>query len=352
MRGSLDVGPSVGQGRLTDGEDVGGAARGGALILGDPAWRGRQRSIALAYALAILLFAAISVDSPSFASWSHVSVVLEQAAILGFAAIGETVVILGGGLDLSVPGMMSAAGVLVSRIAPSDQELWKGIGVVLAVALAVGIVNGFIIAYLRAPSLIVTLGMNSVLSGGLLASTQGLAGIGAVARDVEDFAVGRVGGVPVCLIAWVVVAVLLWVLLTRTSFGRGIYAVGSNREAAWIAGVRVPLVEAGSYLVSAVGSAAAGVMLAGYLGQAYADMGQSYLFIAITAVLLGGALITGGSGHYLGTIAGSLTLLFLDGLLAVLNLGPAVLEVVYGCVILGSVGATTVMTRRLRGVKG
>jgi ribose transport system permease protein len=244
--------------------------------------------------------------------------------------------------------MMSTAGILVARIAPSDGQLLKAIPVVLAIAVVVGCVNGLIVAYLRAPPLIVTLGMNSVLAGGLLASTQGLAGIGTVAHGVAQFAVGRVGGIPVCLLAWVVATGIVSWLLGRTGFGRSLYAVGSNREAAALAGVRVQRVEAMTYVVSAIGSAAAGIMLAGYLGQAYADMGDGYLFTAITAVLLGGALITGGSGHYVGTVAGALMLLFLDGLLAVLNLGPAILEIAYGCVILVSVAGTTLMTRRSR----
>ena len=317
-------------------------------LLRDPAWRASQGSIVLAYVLALVMFGAITIDSPGFAAWSHVSVVLEQAAILGFAAIGETFVILGGGLDLSVPGMMSTAGVIVARTAPSDAQLWKALPIVLVIAVVVGTVNGLIVAYLRAPPLIVTLGMNSVLAGGLLASTQGLAGIGTVAKGVAQFAVGRVAGIPVCLLAWVVATAVVSWLLGRTSFGRSLYALGSNREAAALAGVRVLRVEAMTYVVSAIGSAIAGIMLAGYLGQAYADMGDGYLFTAITAVLLGGALITGGSGHYVGTVAGALMLLFLDGLLAVLNLGPAVLEIAYGCVILVSVGGTTLMTRHPR----
>jgi ribose transport system permease protein len=304
-----------------------------------------------AYVLVVLLFGAITIDSPSFASWFHVSAVLEQAAILGFAAAGETVVILGGGLDLSVPGMMSAAGVLFARIAPTNHQVWEAIAIVLAMAIVVGTVNGLIVAYLGAPSLIVTLGMNSVLAGGLLATTQGLAGIGSVPSGVADFAVGSVASIPVCLIAWCGLAALMWLVLTRTNLGRSIYALGSNREAALLAGVRVVRVEAVSYVVSAIGAAVAGVMLAGYLGQAYADMGDSYLFIAITAVILGGAVITGGSGHYFGTIAGSLILLFLDGLLTVLNLGPAVLEIAYGCVILASIGTTTFLTQRLQAIR-
>ena len=314
----------------------------------DPAWRARQRTIVLAYVLAAALFGATTADSPSFASWPHVSMVLEQAAILGFAAAGEMIVILGGGFDLSVPGMMSTAGVIVARSAPTNGQLWKALLIILAIALVVGTVNGFIVAYLRAPSLIVTLGMNSVLAGGLLASTHGLAGVGQVASGVAKFALGTVAGIPVSLIVWGFAAAILTWLLTSSSFGRSLYALGSNREAAALAGVRTIRVEASTYVVSAIASAIAGVMLAGYLGQAYANMGDTYLFIAITAVLLGGSLITGGTGHYLGTVAGALMLMFLDGFLAVLNLGPAVLEIVYGCVILASVSTTTFMARGLR----
>ena len=141
---------------------------------------------------------------------------------------------------------------------------------------------------------------------------------------------------------------LAWLALARTPFGRKLYAVGTNATVARLSGVRAGRVTISAYVISALCSAVAGILLVGYVGQAYLGMGDSYLFTSVAAVIIGGASILGGSGNYFGTIAGALILTVLTSLLPILNLNPAALQVVYGAVILVTVIIASV---RIGGVR-
>jgi ribose transport system permease protein len=138
-------------------------------------------------------------------------------------------------------------------------------------------------------------------------------------------------------------------VLSRTSYGKRIYAVGNNATAARVSGVNVPLTLVSLYVISAVTASLGGFLLAGYLNQSYPSMGSPYLFTGIAAALVGGASILGGSGNYLGTVAGALTLTILNGLLAILNLGPEMVRILYGAVIFLTVLTSTYFSNRSGG---
>jgi len=135
-------------------------------------------------------------------------------------------------------------------------------------------------------------------------------------------------------------------VLTWTALGRHLYALGTNRTVALFSGVATLRVTVVTYVVSGVAAALAGIVLTGYTGQAYLGMGDPYLFSSVAAVAIGGASILGGSGHYLGTVAGALILTVLAGLLPILNLNPAALQIIYGLVILVTVAAATLPGRQ------
>jgi ribose transport system permease protein len=197
---------------------------------------------------------------------------------------------------------------------------------------------------LRVSPIIMTLGMYAILEGGLLVFTHG----GASKRSphaIVSLATGRWGPFPILLVLWIVLGAAALFALSRTVFGRQLYAVGNNAEVAELSGVHVKRVTVLTYVVSGLTAVIAGILLTGYTGTAYLGMGDPYLFASVAAVAIGGASILGGSGHYAGTIAGALTLTILSALLPILNLKPAVLQIIYGLVILLTVGATTVRTR-------
>jgi ribose transport system permease protein len=313
-----------------------------------PLWRRRivqNRSILLAYAGAIAIFVVTSIFSPGFASENHVRVLLIEASFIGIVAIGQTFVIIGGGIDLTVPWTLNGAAILVSLFADgANGPLVWAIPLVLALGAGVGLVNGVGIAILGINPIIMTLGANVIIFGAVLGYTHGSPPAPAP-PDIEYLATGRVGPVPVNTLIWAALTVLATIALTWTAFGRHLYALGTNRTVAQFSGIAVARVTIATYVISGVTGALAGILLTGYTGQAYLGMGEAFLFSSVAAVAIGGASILGGSGHYLGTVAGALILTVLAGLLPILNLDEAARQVIYGAVILVTVALATIRGR-------
>jgi ribose transport system permease protein len=305
----------------------------------------QNRSILLAYAGAIVLFGVTSAFSPGFAGASHVRVLAIQASFVGFVALGQSFVILGGGVDLSIPWTLNGSAILLTKFANGhDRPLLWVIPLLLALGAVVGLINGFGVALLGISPIIMTLGMNVILSGALLLYTNGSPTANAPSA-VERLATGRAGPIPIDTLIWLGLIVVATLVLTWTAFGRQLYALGTNRTVAQFSGVAIARVTVATYVISGVMAALAGIVLTGYTGQAYLGMGDPYLFSSVAAVAIGGASILGGSGHYLGTVAGALILTVLAGLLPILNLNPAALEIIYGVVILVTVALATLPGR-------
>ena len=303
--------------------------------------------ILLAYASALLLFTLVSLYSPGFASPAHVITLLIVAAFTGIVALGQTMVIVGGGIDLSVPWVLNSAAILVTAFAGgSDAALLWAVPLILAGGGLIGALNGAAIALLRIPPIVMTLSTNVVLQGLLLIGTRGFPPPAAPAA-LQFLASGRIGPVPVILIFWLLLTVAVVVVERLTAFGRYLYAVGSNRTVAMFSGVPVARTTITTYAISGATAALAGILLTGYSRQSYLGMGNPYLFTSIAAVAIGGASILGGTGSYLGTVAGALVLTILSGLLPIFRLGNGALAVVYGLVILVTVSLAAPPVRAL-----
>lgn len=311
-------------------------------------WLSRNSSILIAYALAVVLWGITSILASGFASWNHSKTLLIQASFIGIVAAGQTFVIIGGGVDLSVPWMLNGAATLLTLWSKGSNTalLWV-IPVLLLIAVVVGMINGLGITVLGVQPIIMTLGVNGILEGALLLITKGGQSPSAPSTVVH-LATGTLLGIPIAVWIWLGVAVVAWILLSHTPFGRKLFAVGTNVTVARLSGIQTNRVTIGSYVISALTSTLAGILLVGYVGQAYLGMGDAYLFTSVAAVIIGGASILGGSGHYSGTIAGALILTVLTSLLPILNLNPAALQVVYGAVILVTVALASV---RLGGMR-
>jgi ribose transport system permease protein len=294
----------------------------------------RNRAIVTAYAIAAALFVGGTIQSLDFASSGQIQTMLVYAAFIGIIGFGQTLCILTGGVDLSVPWTLTGSAVLTSVLADGDGSKIPAIMLlVLALAVVVGLINGIGVAYAGVPPIIMTLGMNGALQGLVLVYTNG--GISSKPPDgLTNFVTGDVLGVPTIVAIWAVVIVIACVLLTATAFGRRLYALGTNARAAELAGVRVRRVLVVPYVVSAVGAAGTGLLLMGFTGQAFLTMGDPYLFSSAVAVAVGGASILGGSGHYAGTVAGALVLTFVASLLPLFHLGTAWLQISYGVILL------------------
>ena len=279
----------------------------------------------------------MSLYSPGFANPAHVATLLTLAAFTGIVAMGQTVVIVGGGIDLSVPSILTSAAILVTALCRGqDLPLIWIIPVILVAGCAVGVVNGIGIALLRVPPIVMTMSVNVITQGVLLIVTRGFPPPLAP-KALTFVATGKLGPVPVMLLVWVVLAAILVLVERRTVFGRYLYALGSNRTVATLSGVPVARTTITAYAISGTTAALAGILLAGYSRQAYLGMGDPYLFTSIAAVAIGGASILGGTGSYLGTVAGALVLTILTGVLPIFRLDAGALRIIYGLVILVTV---------------
>jgi ribose transport system permease protein len=292
------------------------------------------------YALAagVVVFVVGEILQPGFASASGIKTVLTVASFVGLVAAGQTFVVLIGGIDLSVPWMLNSAAVLLGTMsAGSDSRAAWAVPLVLIVGLLIGTLNGLGIAFLSVPAVVMTLGMNGVLQGLTLGLTGGFtcSTCSSSAPPALDSMVnGTVLGIPGELIIWLVVAVLVTVALSWTAFGRRVYATGNNPRAAFLSGVNVRLLTVGLYALSGLFASLTGLLLMAYGGKATLGMGDPYLFQSIAAIVVGGIYILGGRGHYLGALAGAVTLTALVSVLLANNMPDYGRNIVYGSTVL------------------
>jgi len=307
----------------------------------------RHRLILLAWAGMVVLLLVTALFSPGFLSASNLRSVLVLAAFTGIVALGQTFVIIGGGIDLSVPWVLNSAAILMALLCGGDSLplLWVA-PLLLAAGCGVGLLNGIGVAVFGVPPIIMTLAANVILQGLILVQTGG-SPTPAAPEAIRFLSVGRLGPIPVIVLIWAALAVAASLLLSKAAFGRHLYALGTSRTVADFSGVPTARTIVVTYMLSGAMAALAGMLLTGYSGQAYLGMGDSYLFTSIAAVAIGGASILGGSGHYIGTVAGALVLTILSGLLPALNLSSGALLVVYGAVILLTV---SIGSERLAGL--
>jgi ribose transport system permease protein len=310
------------------------AAPGGLAKALNPA----RRKILFAFAAAVLVFIVGDLVQPGFASASGVKTVVEVASFVGIVAAGQTLVVLIGGIDLSVPWTLNAAAVLLAVTgAGSDGRAAWAIPFVLLAGCTVGVVNGLGVALLGVPAVVMTLGMNGMLQGLTLGLTDGFtcANCSAAAPPVvADVVNNSLLGIPGEIWLWILVSLAVTVLLSATTFGRRVYAIGNNDRASYLSGVDVKLVTIALYGLSGLFAAFAGILLMGYGGKATLGMGDPYLFQSIAAVVIGGVYILGGRGHYLGVVAGAITLTALISVLLAKDIEDWVRNVVYGGVII------------------
>lgn len=296
-----------------------------------------DRSVLIAFGCIILMLLGGALYSREFLSPEYLLQQLQISAFLGIIASGAMMVILIGHIDLSIPWTVTLGAMMATAVAG-----WYGssgnlvaIPVGVLCGALVGLLNGLGVAYLRLPSMIFTLGMNAVVQGLMVLHTGGFAPQDHATDAMHFLAVGRpVFGIPNALFIWIIVGAFITFLLTRTAFGRRVYAVGNRETAAYLSGVNTNAVIIWCFVLSGAAAAFAGVLLAGYSTKAYQAMGDPYLLPAIAAVVLGGTNILGGRGNYLGTIAGVILITLLQSILAVMQMPEAGRQVIYGVVIL------------------
>ncbi len=297
-----------------------------------------RRRILYAFASAVALFAIGEVVRPGFGSLAGIRAVLVVACFVGLVAAGQTFVILIGGIDLSVPWILNSAAILlvVSSLGHNGRAA-PALLLTLVMGLTIGALNGVGIAILGVPAVVMTLAMNGIMEGLALGLSGGLTcqACASYAPPIIQAAVHHsILGIPAILYVWLVVIALVSVALSLTTFGRATYAIGNNARASYLAGLNVRAVTIALYALSGLFSALAGVALVGFGGQASLGMGDPYLFQSIAAVVIGGVYILGGRGHYIGSVAGSISLVALVSVLLAMNMPEYGRNIIYGVIIL------------------
>jgi ribose transport system permease protein len=286
--------------------------------------------------VAVVVVTQAVVGNAAF-NWSYYNSLIVLSSFLAILALGQGTVILTGGLDLSVPWTIALCGILLAgMVKGSDAALIYALPIVLVVGCLIGLANGLGVVFLGLSPIVMTLATNGVLQGLALIYSNGTPD-GFSSPMLRAFMTSKLFGItPVVffIAAFVVFAV---VLLGRTAFGRRVYGIGNGLRVAELSGIRVGRTLVLVYVLSGFCSALVGSLLTGFSGQASLGMGDEYLLPSIAVVVVGGALITGGRGHYLGMLGGVLLLTGLQTLLAGTTLPYATRAILFGLVVLGAV---------------
>ena len=301
-------------------------------------WKGMRqdyRNVLIAYTMIVFIIGIGSLFTPQFASPNYLLLQLLKASFLGVVAAGQMIVILTGNIDLSVSWTLNLAAVMVTSIAQGQNErLWLGVLAALAVGFVVGLLNGLGVAYLRIPSLVLTLGMDAVVKGLTILYT-GAQPKGEAPEMLNFIVHHKIGGlVPSAVVVWFIISIICYLILHKSELGRKIYAIGNNEICSYLSGIKTNRVIIKAFILSGTMNALAGVLLVGYAGRSFNGMGEPYLLPGIAAVVIGGTNILGGSGLYMGTVAGAIIITLLESTLSIMQISQAGRNIIYGIVIL------------------
>ena len=293
----------------------------------------------------IALFVFLSIASPYFLTATNLSSVVRQTAVINIMALGMTLIIVSGGIDLSVGAILAFAGVLGAMAMAGGQSVYVGILVALLAGLAWGFLNGLFTTWLRIPPFIVTLGTLGIARGVTLIISGGLP-VTNLPKELAYLGEGTLLGVPVALVVLIVCALVTHVILHKTKLGRYTYAIGSNTHAAVYAGIPVKAYTVAVYAISGMLCGLASMIECSRLMTGQPTAGQGYELQVIAAVVIGGGSLTGGEGSVIGTLIGA----FIMGLLAngsdLLGINPYLQQAIIGGIIILAVALDEARKRR------
>jgi ribose transport system permease protein len=297
-------------------------------------WAHSHRWIWSALAV-MILWGVLSAVTDRF-SVASLSGILLSASFLSVVGLGQMFVVTTGrgNIDLSIAAVVTlSAYIALLTVRGEDANLAWGVLVALALGLVVGLLNAALVVRLRVPAIIATLATGYVLATATLLSNRSIHGF-AVSPALKVVAAGRLFGAPIMLLACVALIILVEFVLQRTVYGRTLSAVGQNRVAARLAGIRVDRVVATAFVISTVLASLMGLVLGAYVGGAFLEMGQPYLLQSIAAVVVGGTLIFGGSASAIGVFFASILLILMVTLMQIMQLPPGSQDMVQGVVVI------------------
>lgn len=299
------------------------------------------------YVFLLVMIVFFSIVSPNFLAVRNLMNIVKQVAIYGIASVGMTYVILLGGIDLSIGSIISLVNIIAAYVMVNlGMNPIIAILVALLVSTVIGFVNGFIIAELRMPELIVTFASQTIFAGLAYIICNGT----PISRFPDAFLTmgqGYVGIIPVPVIIMIIIFAIGWFISEKTFFGRYFYALGGNEEAAQLSGINVKKVKYLVYSLSGFFAGLAGLVMLARANTGQPNAGVGYEFDVITCVVLGGVSTTGGSGKMSNVIAGVMIIGVLQNGMVLLDVSSYMQMVVKGIILLIAVGADCVQRQRL-----
>ncbi|AEC01258.1 ABC transporter permease [Parasphaerochaeta coccoides] len=286
--------------------------------------------------IVIVLMVFLSFVTKNFLTLMNLENLVRQTAINGIISLGMTFIIMSGGIDLSVGSILGIASIVVSKFLVGGMPTFPAFIVTLAVAAFLGAVNGLVIHYGKIPPFVATLGMSQAARGivMLLSNARMVAGL---PKKFTEFAQNHFLGIPNLFFVWLVIILITYIITSRTTFGRNVFAVGSNREAARLSGISIPKVTIMVYLIGGLLAGIAGILMTSRLGNGIPTAGQGYETDAIASAVVGGASLSGGAGTILGTVLGAMLISVIQNGGNLLGINPFILQIVIGVLIVASV---------------
>lgn len=289
------------------------------------------RRYSILFLLLILVIVA-SMLSPRFFTVGNFLNLLQQSSVIGIVSIGMTFVIITGGIDLSVGSILALAGMIVGILLKNGMAISLAIFITLVVGALLGGINGFITTKARVPAFLATLAMMVAARGMALLTTDGQPVFGLPSK-FNVLGAGFLWGIPISGIIWILLTLITAFILKYSVFGRRLYAVGGNPEAAYLSGININKVIATTYIISGLLSAFAGIVLASWLTVSQPTAGNGAELNAIAAVVLGGASLSGGTGGVMGTFIGVLLMSIITNIFNLIGLSSYYQSIFMGVII-------------------
>jgi len=297
--------------------------------------------------LIIVLCIAVALVSNVFISATNITNIFQQISVLGIVTAGMGMIILSGGIDLSVGSQMSSVGAAVASMIAAGMPVWAALLLGMLIGIAFGAINGMLVAYTRAEPFIITLGMMSFYRGIALILTRGLT---ISVNNVYDWlGRGTVGPIPVPVIVFLFIAVMMYLLMKYTSFGRAAYTIGGNPTAAYLSGIKVRGNKVLIYILNSAIAAFAAIVLLSRLGATSPSMGDGFELRSIAAAVMGGIALSGGRGNIVGGMLGVLLLGIISNALNILNVPTFYQDVALGGIIVLAVLLSTINFQKKKG---
>jgi len=308
--------------------------------------RGKNLQKFLPFLTLAALFIGLWIASPTFLTERNLSAVARQTAVINVMALGMTLVIITGGIDLSVGAILAMAGLFGTMAMERGQPIWIGIAIGVVTGAVCGFLNGFLTTRLKIAPFIVTLGTLGIFRGITLIVSNGLP-VHQLPKNFSTLGEGTLLGVPFVLWVLIAAALAVHVILEHTKLGRYTIAIGSNVEAAYYAGVPVSFHTTAVYAIGGLLTGLAGMIEASRLMSGQPTAGNGYELQAIAAVVIGGGSLRGGEGSVTGTLIGAFIMGLLSNGADLLGISPYLQQAIIGAVIIAAVFVDEVRKRRM-----